>query len=274
MNVIPIKSDYLEANEGYEKLVNFIIKNIQEGDIVVISETPISTCDGNLFDESQYNAGFLSVIITELWCRYLWGYFLGKIFNIGSRTINNLRNMPKEARNHKEFILKHYGIKYALQPTAEAGVDLSNVPGQFVSLLPENPDKSVVEIKKLIYEKTSKNVEVMIIDTDPTYKFKNTYFTTLPKSVKHIKNDTAFLGFVLRSFSRKVGATPLACTKNMSVDSMIKLANIAENCQREYSEDFFETIYNMSDTFSSNVNEITVEMLNTITHIPAVIIRL
>lgn len=274
MNVIPIKTDYLEANEGYEKLVNFIVKDIQEGDLVVISETPISTCEGNLVDESGYEAGFLSILITELWCRYLWGYLFGRIFNIGERTIHNLRNMPREARKHKEFILKRYGLKYALQPTAEAGVDLSNVPGQYVSLLPENPDKSVFEIKRLIHEKSSKNVEVMVIDTDATYKFRKTYFTTLPKSVKNIKNDTAFLGFVLRSFTRKVGATPLACTKDMSIDSMIRLANIAEECQKDNSEDFFETVYNMGDAFSSNVDEISVEMLKSVTHIPAVIIRL
>ena len=64
--------------------------------------------------------------------------------------------MPHEARYHKQFILEKYGLKYALQPTSEAGVDLSNVPEQYVSLLPENPQKSADYIKEIIHKKTGK----------------------------------------------------------------------------------------------------------------------
>ena len=58
--------------------------------------------------------------------------------------------MPKEAYKHKAFILKRYGLKHALQPTAEAGVDLSNVPGNYVSLLPNTPKQSANKLKELI----------------------------------------------------------------------------------------------------------------------------
>ncbi len=269
----PIESNYFKPNEGYSRLIESIANNCQDGDYVFISETPISTVEGNLVDESKFKSGITSFIITELWCRYLWGYVLGPVLGYRKRTIKNLRQMPKEARNHKEFILKRYGLKHALQPTAEAGVDLSNVPGNFVSLLPENPAKSAYTIKQLIKERYNKSVDIIIIDTDPAYKFRNTYFTTLPKSIPGIKNNTGIFGYVLRAFSEKIGATPLASTAPLDINELINMANLAEECQRKSSANFFETIYNMQETFDTGYDEITVEMLDSVTHVPAVIIH-
>ncbi len=268
-----IESNYLKPHEGYHGLVDNIISACQNGDYVFISETPISTIEGNLVDESEYDCGIVSFLVTELWCRYLWGYILCPLLGYSKRTIKNLRQMPKEARNHKEFILRRYGLKHALQPTAEAGVDLSNVPGNYVSLLPENPVKSAYTIKKLIKEQSGKNVEIIIMDTDPTYKFRNTYFTTLPKSVPEIKNDTGIFGYILRAFSNKMGVTPLASTVNMDINELIHMANLAEECQRNNSINFFETIYNMQETFNTGYDGVSVEMLDSVKHIPAVIVH-
>lgn len=268
-----VESNYLKPGEGYRRLVENISDNCSDGDYVFISETPVSTVEGNLVDESSYTCGILSFLITELWCRYLWGYILCPLLGYSKRTIKNLRQMPKEARNHKEFILRRYGLKHALQPTAEAGVDLSNVPGNYVSLLPENPEKSAVTIKRLIRKQSGKDVEVIIMDTDPTYKFKDVYFTTLPKSISKIKNDTGIFGYVLRAFSKKLGATPLASTADLDVNELIHMANLAEECQRDNSVNFFETIYNMQETFNTKYDEISVEMLDEVKHIPAVILH-
>lgn len=272
-DIIAVKSGYFRPCEGYEHLVDTLISYCENGDFVIISETPISTIEGNLVDESDYESGVLSYIITEVWCKYLWGYILCPLLGYSSRSIRNLRKMPVEAIKHKEFILRRYGLKHALQPTAEAGVDLSNVPGNYVSLLPENPAESACTIKELIYEKSGKNVEIIIIDTDPTYKIGNMYFTTLPKSVPQIRNNTGIFGYFLRSFSKKIGATPLSTTVNLNLEYMIELTNMAEECQKENSDSFFETIYDMKDTFNTGFNEITVDMLDSISHIPAVIIR-
>lgn len=269
----PIESNYFKTNEGYTRLIDLLRSNCNDGDYIFISETPISTIEGNLIDESDFDSGIISFLITELWCRYLWGYILCPLLGYDERTIKNLRRMPKEARNHKAFILKRYGLKHALQPTAEAGVDLSNVPGSYVSLLPENPEESAFKIRDMIRKKSNKNVEIIIIDTDPTYKFKNTYFTTLPKSIKGIKNDTGIFGYVLRAFAKKVGATPLATTVDMDLEELIHMANLAEECQKNNSTNFFETIYNMQETFNTKYDEITVEMLESVNHIPAIIVH-
>lgn len=270
---IPVKTEYFKPNEGYSNLVSAIISCCEDEDIVFISETPVSTVEGNLVDESKYDYGFISYMITELWSKYLWGYILCPLLGYSKRTISNLRHIPIEARYHKEFILNRYGLKHALQPTAEAGVDLSNVPGSYVSLLPENPDKSARIIKDLIYDLSGKNVEVVIIDTDPTYKLRNTYFTTLPYSINGIQNDTGVIGYFLRTFSKKIGATPLASSVNMDLNELINFANLCEDCQKESSDDFFETVYDMQNSFDSDVSGVSVEMLNSKCHIPAVILR-
>jgi F420-0:gamma-glutamyl ligase-like protein len=269
----PVETNYFMANEGYSRLIDSLISNCQEGDYIFISETPISTIEGNLIDESEFDSGIVSLLITELWCRYLWGYILCPLLGYNERTIKNLRQMPKEAYRHKAFILKRYGLKHALQPTAEAGVDLSNVPGNFVSLLPEHPEKTALKIKELIKKQSNKNVEIIIIDTDPTYKFRNTYFTTLPQAIKGIKKDMGIFGYVLRAFTKKIGATPLATTKNMDIEELIHMANLAEECQKRNSTNFFETVYNMQEKFNTKYGEITVEMLNSVKHIPAVILH-
>lgn len=54
---------------------------------------------------------------------------------------------------------------------------------------------------------------------------------------------------------------------------LIKLCAIAEKSQVENTNTFFETVYNMKTTFDTDYNKVTPALLNTITHIPAVIIR-
>ena len=273
MNVIPIKTEYIQANEGYSKIIDAVKDICQDNDYLIISETPISTAEGNLLDESYYNPGLLAIFLAEFWSKYFWGYILCPLFGCKERTKKNLRKMPKEARNHKQLILKEYGIKYALQPTAEAGVDLSNVPDQFVSLLPENPMKSAKNIQYEIKKITNKTVHVVIIDTDGTYQFHNTKYTTLPIAIQGIKSGTGVFGFMLRKFSKKLGPTVLASTIDLDVNKLIELGNIAEKCEIKSNNDFFETIYDMKSTFNSNFNDISPEMLNNVIHIPAVLIK-
>lgn len=270
---IPIKTEYIQPGEGYDKLVKNIASSCHDNDYVIISETPISTAEGNLLDENEYKPGFLAYLLTELWSKYLWGYILCPLLGYKQRTIKNLRRMPSEARNHKQLILEEYGLKYALQPTAEAGVDLSNVPGQYVSPLPVNPSASARTIKNEVKQIAGKDVHIIIIDTDATYTFHDKKFTTLPQSINSIHNGTGVFGYILRRFSEKLGPTILASTIDCDTDKLIKLGNIAEKCQVDNSENFFETIYNMKSVFNTDYDNITINMLNTVTHIPCVIIR-
>ena len=71
-------------------------------------------------------------------------------------------------------------MKHALKPASEAGVDLSNVPGTMVSLLPDDPGGVSRDISNKILKNLKIQVTVIIIDTDASYKLMGKLFTSLP----------------------------------------------------------------------------------------------
>ena len=162
--VIPIETGYIKPNDDLSVIINPAREIMEDGDYLVIAETPISVSQNRLIDESEYTPSIKAKLITTLWSKYLWGYVLGPLLKIKKRTIKNLRRLPEETKAHKEVVIQLYGLKHALKPASEAGIDLSNAPGTYVSLLPDNPKKVADDIKKEI----GKNICVMIIDTDAT----------------------------------------------------------------------------------------------------------
>ena len=169
--------------------------------------------------------------------------------------------MPEETKAHKEVVLQLYGMKHALKPASEAGIDLSNAPGTYVSLLPENPEKVAKEIK-----------DVLIIDTDATYMKNGKYFTGLPIAIDGIEADKGFFGYFKGQLSENMGSTPLGCSEKISVEEGLKIANIAEDYQKSLSTEM-KTIHSVKAVLGTEMDEVTVEALDSITHTPAVIIR-
>jgi F420-0:gamma-glutamyl ligase-like protein len=176
--------------------------------------------------------------------------------------------LPEETKAHKEVVLQLYGLKHALKPASEAGIDLSNAPGTCVSLLPEDPEKVACEIKAEI----GKNVCVMIIDTDATYMKNGKYFTGLPIAIDGIESDKGFFGYAKGQLSENMGSTPLGCSEKISVEHALKIANIAEDYQKSLSTEM-KTIHSVKKVLGTSESEVTIEALDSITHTPAVIIR-
>ncbi|MBE6503846.1 MAG: gamma-glutamyl ligase [Methanobrevibacter sp.] len=266
--VIPIETGYIKPNDNLDSIIEPAKKLMKDGDYLVIAETPISVSQGRLIDESKYTPSLTAKFLTVVWSKYLWGYILGPVLGIKKRTIKNLRKLPKETERHKEVVLQLYGLKHALKPASEAGIDLSNAPGTYVSLLPKDPEKVSKEIK----DKINKNVCVMIIDTDATYMKNNKYFTGLPIAIDGIDSDNGFFGYFKGQLSKNMGSTPLGCSKKMDVESALKIANIAEDYQKSLSTEM-KTIHSVKKVLGSEIDEVTVEDLDSITHTPAVIIR-
>jgi F420-0:gamma-glutamyl ligase-like protein len=266
--VIPIETGYIKPNEDLSSIINPAIELMEDGDYLVIAETPISVSQNRLVDESKYKPSLTAKFLTTVWSKYLWGYVFGPILGIKERTIKNLRRLPEETKAHKEVVLQLYGLKHALKPASEAGIDLSNAPGTFVSLLPENPEKVAKEIKNEI----GKNVCVMIIDTDATYMKNGKYFTGLPIAIDGIDADNGFFGYVRGQLCENMGSTPLGCSEKMDVETALKIANIAEDYQRSLSTEM-KTIHSVKEVLGSEIDEVTIEALDSITHTPAVIIR-
>ncbi|MEE3490334.1 MAG: coenzyme F420-0:L-glutamate ligase [Methanobrevibacter sp.] len=266
--VIPIETGYIKPNDNLDCIINPAREIMKEGDYLVIAETPISVSQNRLVDESKYTPSLTAKFLTVVWSKYLWGYVLGPLLKIKKRTIKNLRKLPKETEAHKEVVLQLYGLKHALKPASEAGIDLSNAPGTYVSLLPDNPEKVAKDLKKEI----GKEVCVMIIDTDATYMKNGKYFTGLPIAIDGIDANNGFFGYVKGQLSENMGSTPLGCSEEISVEKALEIANIAEDYQKSLSTEM-KTIHSVKAVLGSEIDEVTIEDLDSITHTPAVIIR-
>lgn len=266
--VIPIETGYIKPNDDLNVIIEPAQKLMKDDDYLVIAETPISVAQGRLVDESKYSPSITAKFLTTVWSKYLWGYILGPALGIKQRTIKNLRKLPKETYAHKEVILQLYGLKHALKPASEAGVDLSNAPGTYVSLLPDNPEQVAKDLKN----KIGKEVCVMIIDTDATYMKNGKYFTGLPIAIDGIDADNGFFGYVKGQLSENMGSTPLGCSEKMDVETALRIANIAEDYQKSLSTEM-KTIHSVKAVLGSEIDEVTIEDLDSITHTPAVIIR-
>ena len=266
--VIPIETGYIKPNEDLNSIIKPAKELMRDGDYLVIAETPISVSQGRLIDESKYTPSLKAKLLTTVWSKYIWGYILGPLLGIKKRTIKNLRRLPKETEAHKEVVLQLYGLKHALKPASEAGIDLSNAPGTYVSLLPENPNKVATDLKKEI----GKDVCVMIIDTDATYMKNGKYFTGLPIAIDGIDADNGFFGYFKGQMCENMGSTPLGCSEKIDVETALKIANIAEDYQKSLSTEM-KTIHSVKAVLGSEIDEVTIEDLDSITHTPAVIIR-
>ena len=253
--VIPIETGYIKPNEDLNSIIIPARELMEDGDYLVIAETPISVSQGRLIDEAQYTPSLTAKFLTTVWSKYIWGYILGPLLGIKKRTIKNLRRLPEETKAHKEVVLQLYGLKHALKPASEAGIDLSNAPGTCVSLLPENPEKVAHDIKSEI----GKEVCVMIIDTDATYMKNGKYFK-------------GFFGHFKGQLSENMGSTPLGCSEEISVEKALKIANIAEDYQKSLSTEM-KTIHSVKKVLGTSETGVTIEALDSITHTPAVIIR-
>ena len=270
--LISINTGYIKPGEPYDVIIDNAVDLLEDGDFLVISETPLAVSQGRLVDEAEFKPSISSYILADIWSKYLWGYLFGPLLGIKERTIKNLRRLPPEARSHKEVILHYYGWKHALKPASEAGVDLSNAPGTCVSLLPDDPQTLSEEITMKIKCISGKNVTVMVIDTDATYQIRKTKFTSLPISISKIRNDLGLFGYLLGRLGHIVGPTPLGVSKEHDIDEILQIARAAEECQKIH-ENNMETVYDMEKLLEGDVNTITLSMLDSINHTPAVIVR-
>lgn len=270
---IPIHTNYIKPNQSYDIIIDALEDVVEDNDFLVISETPIAISQGRIVDESRFKPSFAAYLLADWWSKYLWGYILGPLFGIKKRTIRNLKRLPPEARYHKELILRFYGWKHALKPASEAGVDLSNAPGTYVSLLPRKPEKVVDDISSEIYSRTGKKVTVMIIDTDATYKLAGISFTSLPCAITQIKSNLGIFAYLLGRIGTIQGPTTLAVSRFMNLEQVIEVSLIAEECQKK-NEINMETVYDMTQTFNEDFSGVTVDMLDSVPHTPAVIVRM
>jgi len=155
VNIIGLENfPLVKAGDDLAKIiVETAAKNnvqIENGDIIVISQKIVSKAEGRVMKISQISPSEEALKLAE------------KV----QRDPKLIELVLKETRR----IIKASPEILIVEDKRgliciNAGVDKSNVPRDSYSLLPENPDESARKIKERIAELTGKNVSVVIGDT-------------------------------------------------------------------------------------------------------------
>jgi F420-0:gamma-glutamyl ligase-like protein len=271
---LPVATEYWKPGENYlNSILAAIEKRVADADFVVISEKALSTALGNIIDERSSRSSFNSKIISHLWMRIAWGYFLGVLCRLGPRLRRRLHEYPLEAGSrHKQVALQQAGLLQALMWGSEGGIDGSNLPFSYVSL-PLNKTYEVAElIQRQIWRKLKKKVSVIIVDTDKTYAFKNFYFTPHPKPMRGIYSIGGVTSYLIgRLFKLRKRPTPLAVAGAiLQAQEALKIANIADRARGPGSG---ATVWDMAARFKVSPTGISWNMLAKVTHKPIVLVR-
>jgi F420-0:gamma-glutamyl ligase-like protein len=267
-------SKYWKPGEDYaDEIIKALGKRVDNGDFVVVSEKALSTALNNIIDESSVHPGFNAQVISKLWMRIVWGYFLGAACHLGQRLLRRLREYPFEAGSrHKQVALQHAGLLQALMFGSEGGIDGSNLPYSYVSLPLKNAYELAEEIRKRIWLELREKVIVIIVDTDKTYSFGNFHFTPRPKPMKGIHSLGGICAYIIgRFFKFKKRPTPLAIAGcSLQAEEALRIARIADKARGIGSG---ATVWDMAEKFRTEVTGVSWDMLAKVKHKPIVIVR-
>jgi F420-0:gamma-glutamyl ligase-like protein len=271
---LAVTTKYWKPGEDYLNVViDAVEKRVDNGDFVVVSEKALSTALNNIVDESSVSAGFSARLLSKVWMRIVWGYFLGVMCHFGQRLLRRLREYPVEAGSrHKQVALQHAGLLQALMFGSEGGIDGSNLPYSYVSLPLKNAHALAEEIRQQTWLELRKEVIVIIVDTDKTYSFRNFYFTPRPKPMKGVHSLGGTCSYIIGRFLKlKKRSTPLAVAGcSLQAEEALKIARIADRARGPGSG---ATVWDMAARFKVEITGVSWSMLAKLKHKPIVIVR-
>ena len=271
---LAVTTKYWKPGEDYlNEIIKSVGKQVADDDFVVVSEKALSTAQNNIVDEASVNPSLSAKVITRVWMRIVWGYFLGVLCHFGQRLVRRLRQYPLETGSrHKQVALQHAGLLQALMFGSEGGIDGSNLPFSFVSLPLSNAYELAEEIRQRIWFKLRKKVVVLIVDTDKTYSFKNFHFTPRPKPIKGIHSLGGATAYIIgRMFKFRRRPTPLAVAGcKLQIEEALKIARIVDRARGRGAG---ATVWDMAARFRVGFTGVSWGMLAKIKHKPIVIVR-
>lgn len=272
--ILAIKTDYWRPRTDYlQKIFNALKGKLRDGDLVTISEKAISTANGKILDESNIHPSLFAHFIAKYWMRYVWGYVLGVFCHMTKKTIQRLRAYPiYEGSAHKQAALSHAGFWQALMYGSEGGIDGSNLPYSLVSIPLENPQQIANKTSEYLKTKFDKQVEVMILDTDKTYSFRNFHFTPRSRSIEGIRSCSGLPAYAIGRFLKlKRRPTPIALTDyKMDIEEALEIAKLA-NRARGFGAG--KNVWDMAEAYGVELTGVTWDMLDQAEHKPIVIVR-
>jgi len=125
-------------------------KDLEEGDVIVVAQKIVSKQEGKIVKITDIIPSILAVGLAS---EYKKDPKLIEAILSESKRIVRMENGIIITETKHGFVC------------ANAGIDESNLPPGFASLLPENPDVSAFEFKQKITSKTNKKIAVLIADT-------------------------------------------------------------------------------------------------------------
>lgn len=150
MKILPVHIEKeIEPSDDISELIMASCQ-IEDGDILVIAQKIISKQEGRLVNLSTVKPSLLSEGISS---QYQKDPRITELVLSESRRIIRMKNGVLIVETNDGVIC------------ANAGIDESNVKEGFATLLPLNSDKSAKTIHEKIFEKTRKDVAVIISDT-------------------------------------------------------------------------------------------------------------
>ena len=153
IQIIPVQID--NDIQEHDDIVNLMLSSsskpeIQDGDILIITQKIISKQEGSIVNLSQVMPSLLAT-------------------GIASEYKKDPRIVQLILDQSKRIIRMNDGVIIVETPhglvCANAGVDESNVKDGHVTILPKNADETAKKLQQEIQKKTGKNVAVIISDT-------------------------------------------------------------------------------------------------------------
>jgi F420-0:gamma-glutamyl ligase-like protein len=271
---LAVTTKYWKPGEDYlTEIIEALASRVGNGDFVVVSEKAVSTALNNIIDESHIRPSLNAKLISHVWMRIVWGYFLGVLCHFGQRLQQRLREYPLEAGSrHKQLALQQTGLLQALMFGSEGGIDGSNMPYSYINLPLNNAPALAEEIQHRIWLRLRKKVTVIIVDTDKTYSFRNFHFTPRPKPMRGIHSLGGVCAYIAgRFFKFKRRSTPLAVAGcSLQAEQALKIASIADKVRGPGAG---ATVWDMAARFRVAVTDVSWDMLAKVKHKPIVIVR-
>lgn len=269
-----IRTRYWKPGDDYHKMVlDAISKELQDGDILAISEKALAIAQGRIVDESTAQPGIVARNLAGIWMKLVWGFFLGKLCHMKPANIKRLRTYPlREGAKHKQVCLEHVGFLQALRPFSEGGIDTTNLPYSLASLPLESPKRVAEEIQKMITDRLGRNVALTIVDSDKTYSCGGIHLASRPVDIPGVINLGLFAYLIGRAFRWRARSTPIVWVgSGLAAEYALRLAGLA-NKARGYGAG--RTAWDMAVRFGVGLTEVDWEMLERVEHRPLVILRL
>jgi len=263
--------------------VKEIVRNYKEyldnGSIIAISEKAVSIALGNIYDESTIKLDPISKYLTKFINSYLWGRVFYKLFKHGENFLQIINEIPLEyLAIHKKLSIKYGGVHHFIKPYSEAGIDTTNLPYYYVSLPLKNANRVVREIREDIVKLVDKDVYVILVDSDRTFKPKHTRtlaISTRPSCVRGIIDLGGLAYIVGRVFAKKFTEYPTPVAYNgywLGLPRILKITKIAEKSMGcGLGRTVIEMLRNLSKSSFSEVKWVD---MSRIKHYPAVVVKI